>query len=186
MKRAAAPLVVLVASLVAVWACAGNRPGETPSPGAEVAPRDTITGTVRRVGSTPFVRTVVDAGERTLRVVGPLEPEIRRLAGARVLATGERVDDDEPGEALRAEEYSILAVDGAEPEVGVLRTSDEGAYYLETEPGGRYSLAGVPEGLRGLVGAKVWIVFGEGGAVRMYGLLREPEPSGGGGESPDS
>lgn len=187
-RSAAVPSLALAGLLAALVACAGgNRPAsEGPgSQGAEAAPPDTIEGTVRRVGSTPFVRTVVDAGERALRVVGPLEAELRRLAGARVRATGERADDEEPGEALRVGEYRILAVDGAEPEVGVLRASDGGGYHLETEAGDRVPLAGVPEGLRRRVGAKVWIVTGRGGAVQMYGILREAgEGEGEGGSQP--
>lgn len=165
-----APAVVGVL-LLGLVACSGS---PTPDDGApEAAAPDSVRGTVRQVGNTPFVRTVVE-GSDTVTVTGDLETEISRLSGARVLVTGTLARGDHPGPSLEAASYEILSVDGREPVVGVLDEDDEG-FYLDTGEGDPVRLRAVSSGLADRVGAKVWVVTGDDGSVRRYGILRPPE-----------
>lgn len=152
-------------------ACAGSPDPQEGSP--SVAAPDTVTGSVRQVGNSPFVRTVVE-GDDTVTVTGDLEPEIRRLSGARVQVTGTLDSGDGPGPALEAAAYEILSVDGRRPEVGILR-SDGDATYLVREGEDDLRLRAVSSGLASRTGAKVWVVTGEDGTVQRYGILRPPE-----------
>lgn len=166
---AAAALLLLAA---ATTGCAGSPGPEDGSP--SVTAPDTVTGSVRQVGSSPFVRTVVE-GSDTATVTGDLESEISRLSGARVQVIGTLASSGErPGPELEAAAYEILSVDGRRPEVGVLR-SDGDATYLVREGEDDLRLRAVSSGLAGRTGAKVWVVTGEDGAVQRYGVLRPPE-----------
>lgn len=136
---------------------------------------DSITGTVRQVGNTPFTRIIVEGDDAALRITGELEEEVGRLVGARVLVVGSRVEGDEPGPTLQAAGYEILSVDGATPRVGTLDHEAGEGYRLLAEDGEALPLRGVPDGLGARVGAKVWIVLGDGGAVQRYGILRDAE-----------
>lgn len=146
--------------------------------GDAMAAADSVTGTVRQVGSTPFTRIVVEGDTASTRIAGDLEEEIGRLVGARVLVVGTEADDDEPGPALEAAGYEILSVDGETPRVGTLRHEAGEGYRLVIGDGEALPLRGVPDGLGGRVGAKVWIVLGDDGAVQRYGILREAEDTG--------
>lgn len=152
--------------------------GRAPDTGREesgpgVAP-DTLEGTVRQVGSTPFQRTVIRGEEASAAVTGPYEEEIARLVGARVRVVGAYVEGGGPARELEVSGYEVLSVDGETPAVGLLRHGADRGYYLETADGEEVSLAGVPERLRGMVGAKIWVVRGEEGGVLRYGVLKEP------------
>lgn len=161
-----APFLAAAALLAA---CGGSAP---PGDGAPATAADTVVGTVRQVGSAPFSRTVVE-GTDTVTVEGPGEPEVARLTGARVRVTGRLSTGEYPGPTLDVTDYTVLSVDGERPEVGVLRSDDEGLYL---ERGGErpLRLRAVTSGLRERVGAKVWVVTAEDGAVRRYGILRPP------------
>lgn len=164
-----------LAGLAASAAC--SRQVKVESGPSDSIPGDTVSGTVRQVGSTPFIRTVVESGDRSVQVVGPYEEEIARLAGARVRAVGEIEEgsgDQAMGPRLRASGYTILSVDGDTPRVGYLRQSDAGDFFLRTEDGDRVPLTSVSAALAEKVGAKVWVVTRDGGAVTRYGVLREP------------
>lgn len=172
-RTGAAPSAGAAGALVLflLGACAGSPRPDDASPAR--ATRDTVRGIVRQVGSQPFVRTVVE-GSDTVTVTGRLEAELSRLSGARVLVFGTLSTDGYPGPTLEADGYGILSVDGRTPDVGVLREDEEGFYLLR--PGGeRMRLRAVSSGLAGRVGAKVWVVTGEDGAVQRYGILRPPD-----------
>lgn len=169
LARASAGALLL--GLAGLVACSGS---PEPDDGAPlVSAPDTVRGSVRQVGSSPFVRTLVE-GADTVTVTGDLESEISRLSGARVLVTGTLDTDDYPGPKLRAVSYRILSVDGHEPAVGVLAEDGEG-FYLERPDAEPVRLRAVSSGLAGRVGAKIWAVTGEDGSVRRYGILRPPE-----------
>lgn len=146
---------------------------------AMAAAPDSITGTVRQVGNTPFTRIIVEGDDASLRITGELEEEVGRLVGARVRVVGSRVEGEEPGPTLQAAGYEILSVDGATPRVGTLDHEAGEGYRLLAEDGETLPLRGVPDGLGARVGAKVWIVLGDGGAVQRYGILRDAEDAGG-------
>lgn len=160
---------------VAVRPDTARSPGDadtTPAPSADRpgASIDTVRGQVRLVGSTPFVRTVVE-GSDTVTVTGRWEPEIGRLSGARVAVVGPVTTSGYPGPTMEARRYELLAVDGERPAVGVLQRDDD-SFYLETAAGDSLRLEAVPASFGDLAGAKLWVVTGEAGAVRRYGVLR--------------
>lgn len=160
----------LTAAIVALCACAPQG-GMESGPGAAA---DTVEGTVRQVGNTPFVRTVVAGEDASVTIAGDLSEELARAAGARVRAWGRYAEDGGPGRELQAEGYEIVAVDGVEPTVGILRDEPPRGYYIETGGGDEVSVSGVPGGLEGQAGAKIWAVLGEHGGIQRYGILREP------------
>jgi hypothetical protein len=167
-------VAAVVAGLALTAACSQkNQMDEDPT-----AAPDSVTGTVRQVGNTPFTRIIVEGEDASLRVTGDLEEEVSRLVGARVLVVGSRVEGEGPEPALQAAGYEILSVDGATPRVGTLDHEAGEGYRLLTEDGEALPLRGVPDGLGARLGAKVWIVLGDGGAVQRYGILREPEDAG--------
>lgn len=145
-------------------------------PAADTAGSDTVSGVVRQVGNTPFVRTIVEGDAGSVQVVGPYEAEIARLVGARVRVVGQREGSGSGamGPRLRASGYTILAVDGDRPQVGYLQQSDGGDFYLRTEDGSQVPLTSVSSALAEKVGAKIWVVTSDAGAVVRYGILREP------------
>lgn len=169
---------VLVAALAPAVLLAGcgskNQAGED-----SMAAGDSITGTVRQVGNAPFTRIVVEGENRSVQITGSLEEEIAHLVGARLRVVGEPSEGEIPGDVLEATGYEIFSVDGETPRVGILRHTAGEGYRLATESGEEVALQGVPDGLGTRVGAKVWILVGEGGAVQRYGILRMPEDAGG-------
>lgn len=169
--RAAAAGAAFVLAGALLPGCGSSSPPDDGSPGA--APPDTAVGTVRQVGNTPFTRTVVE-GTDTVTVDGRLAEEVARLSGARVRVTGTLSTGQYPGPTLDVADYEILSVDGDRPEVGVLRADGEGPY-LDREGDDPLRLRAVGSGLRGQVGAKVWVVTGQDGVVQRYGILRPPE-----------
>lgn len=175
MNRTAGAALFLVLAAGAGTACA--RQVRVESGPADSAATDTVTGTVRQVGNTPFVRTIIEDSAGAVRIVGPYEAEISRLVGARVRAVGvldSASRNRAMGPDLRASGYTILSVDGDRPAVGYLRRSDAGDFFLRTEAGDEIPLSSVSTALAGRVGAKVWVVTNAQGAVLRYGILKEP------------
>ncbi|MDP2479021.1 MAG: hypothetical protein Q8W51_02685 [Candidatus Palauibacterales bacterium] len=175
MIRTVRTALVLLLATGGPAACA--RQARVESGPADSAATDTATGTVRQVGNTPFVRTIVEDPSGAVRIVGPYESEISRLVGARVQAVGV-IDSASRGRAmgpdLRASGYTILSVDGDRPTVGYLRRSDAGDFFLRTEEGHDVPLSSVSSALADQVGAKVWVVTNAQGAVARYGILKRP------------
>lgn len=171
-------LLAVLALLAVAAACAreGHRIDTTPARTVGVPGPDTVSGIVRRVGSIPFVRTLVGEGEEAVAVVGEYEGEVGRLTGAEVRVTGEARTGG-LGAELRATSYEILSVDGERPHVGVLARDAEG-YRLEGPEGASLALRAVPESYAQLVGARLWVVTDDDGVVIRYGVLRGPEESG--------
>lgn len=158
-----------VTTLAAIGCSPQNEMESTP--GAE-AVADTVTGTVRRVGNEPFVRTVVQ-GNDTLFVSGDWEPEIATLAGAEVMIVGTRTTGDMPGEYMEVAEYTIVSVDGDVPAVGTLESDDEGRFIRKSD-GEIVRLTAISPELADREGAKVWVVVSESGAVQRYGIIAAP------------
>lgn len=166
---------VLVPAVLLAGCSQKNRAEEDP-----MAAGDSVTGTVRQVGSTPFTRIVVEGEDASAQITGPLEEEIGRLVGARVRVVGTAAEEEEgPDGALEATGYEILSVDGATPRMGILRHTRGEGYHLVAEDGEEVALEGVPDGLGTRVGAKVWVVLSDVGSVQRYGILRMPEDDGG-------
>lgn len=149
---------------------APRRPMTTPSsPGASQRPAaDTVRGTIAVVGSFPVTSVVVrPAGGRDVTITGPLAREIRRAAGADVWISGTRT-----AEGIEAGRYVVRAVDGDAVVDGTVAL--EGDRLVLVTPQGRRPIARPPEALRGMVGARVWLVGPLDGTIASYGVLREP------------
>lgn len=157
-------------ALSAACAHEGDRMETAPATIGRPGP-DTITGRVRRAGSVPFVRTLVEEEGEAVAVTGERESEVARLAGARVRVSGKRTEGP-MGPELRATSYAILSVDGEVPEVGILRREADG-WRLVRGPGDTLALRVVPESFAELAGARIWLVL-ERGAVTRHGVLRRP------------
>lgn len=141
------------------------------SPEAEVV-ADTVTGTVRRVGNDPFVRTMVQ-GDDTVFVAGDWEAEVATLAGAQVMIVGSFTSGDMPGRYMDVTEYSIIGVDGDVPMVGRLESDDDGFYI--SMPGDEVPrLSALSPELAAQEGAKVWVVVTDEGVVQRYGIIAAP------------
>lgn len=158
-----------------VLACAGtgDRVPSTPSATVGLPGPESVRGVVRQVGNLPFARTVVQGEEGAAAVVGPYEPELRRLVGANVRVTGEPATDAGLGPTLRVTSYEIESIDGARPAVGILRRED-GQWRLEGAEGALLPLPAVPPELAEAAGGRVWVLTDAAGAVYRYGVLRPP------------
>lgn len=123
------------------------------------------------VGST--FTTLSVPGRGAIGVVGVLEPEVRRLAGARVRVQGP-AGAGFPGEAVDVRSYLLLEVNGERPYVGVLTRSGQ-ALALEQSPTERIVVSVGPLGLEDNVGAKVWLTgtMSAGSLqVQSFGVIR--------------
>lgn len=159
-------------ALVGVALAACTRQARVESGPASVA--DTVVGTVRQVGNTPFVRTVVEGEDTSVTVAGGYEEELARAAGARVRVWGRPAEGEGPGRNMEVTGYEIVSVDGRRPTVGRLHHESGRGYFVRTGEGEEVALAGVPDDLGGRVGAKIWVILGDNGGVQRYGILREP------------
>lgn len=169
--RGSVPSAAAAGMILVLAACGANRGGG----GGEVpVVSDTLEGTVRTVGSTPFTRTVVEGDSIAATVTGSLADELTRLTGARVRVVGSPDEGEFPGPAMAVESYELLSVDGDEARVGILRHETGTGYRLATGEGEAIPLRGVPTGLGAAVDGKVWVVLGPEGGVLRYGILREP------------
>jgi hypothetical protein len=111
-------------------------------------------------------------GRGPMTLVGPLEPELRRLGGATVSVAGGLAAS--PPNAFTVSRYDVVSVDGARPAVGTLMNRDGGVWLAGQDT---VRLTSVPAALQGKSGAKVWIVGRRTGSeltVQSYGVLREP------------
>ena len=173
--RLRAPAVVsptaLAAALVAVACGAEPALSDGLALVGEMGPEE-LEGRVRRVGSQPFSRTVIesDDGDATL-VVGPFAPEIGRLAGARVRVTGHFEPGEVLGPTLAASSYEIVSVDGDRPIVGTLG-SDEDGFFLKSR-GQVFRLSVVSDRLAARSGVFLWVVLDGNEGVARYGILRD-------------
>ena len=163
--------IALATITVATTAACSPQNEVDSSPGAEVA-TDTVTGTVRRIGNDPFVRTVVQ-GDDTVFVSGDWESEVATLAGAQVTIVGSYTTGDMPGTYMEVTSYEIVSVDGDVPYVGVLESDDDG-FYLSMDGDEVPRLTALSPELAEQKGGKVWVVVTEEGVVQRYGIIAAP------------
>ncbi len=129
-------------------------------------------GKVVITGSEPATSVQLVGTEGNLELVGDLEPELRRLAGATLAVQGS-LQGQRPVRRLEVENYEIREIDGEAPSTGVLQSRD-GELWLAGRD--TLKLVDAPEALQAKAGAKVWIVGTRSGselAVRSYGVIRE-------------
>jgi hypothetical protein len=167
-------------SLIPLLACGRPHPGQeqpgledsADSPGRSRASEE-LTGKLFVTGNEPWTSvTLVPPEGKGITLVGGLEGELARLAGASVGVRGVR-HDGPPVSALHVETYEVLEIDGEVPTVGVVTVKDGTIRLVGHDT---IEVADPPERLRKSEGAKVWIVGQRAGdrlAVQSYGILRE-------------
>jgi hypothetical protein len=131
-----------------------------------------LRGKVVVTGSEPSTFVMLVGNEGNVELVGDLEPEMRRLAGAGLLVRGS-LQGSRPGQTLEVRDYEIMDIDGEVPSTGVLRNQN-GRLWLTGKD--TLELSGVPEALGEKDGAKVWIVGQRSGSsltVQSYGIIKE-------------
>ncbi len=143
---------------------------DQPEPGAETGELNTVVGTVRVAGSTPFEQVLIEPEGMTragVEVRGAYREELIRLSGAEVRATGTY-----SATRLIVSDYEILEIAGHKPVVGILELT-EGGPYVRTSGGKMVGIIGAPEELLGQQGGKVWVILDSSGVVKGYGVIRE-------------
>ncbi|HEX5438507.1 MAG TPA: hypothetical protein VFW98_15245 [Gemmatimonadaceae bacterium] len=136
-----------------------------------------LTGTVVVTGTDVARYTTLRIeGKPVVTLVGPLEPELRRLGAATVRVTGEDAGSGPAGRRLAVGEYEVLSINGERPYVGVLLVQDDRlalATASDTLP-----LSAAPQALRQHAGAKLWVTgqrTDTGVELQSYGVIR-PNP----------
>jgi hypothetical protein len=128
------------------------RPGDPPrqvDPPPPAVRTDGVRGRVVASGTGPVPMTTLNVdGSGSLIITGALEPELRRLAGATIVARG--VVAGETRRTIRVESYEVVEIDGERPVVGVVLSGDRLDTGTET-----LSILGAPAEMR--PGARVWI-----------------------------
>ena len=150
---------------------------DTASAAPRATPSETVlTGKVGAVGlaMSPVTSLAIEGGGRAMTLVGPLEPELRRLGSATVWVSGSPVSGP-PNATFSVTRYGIVSIDGAKPLVGVVMTRD-GATWLATESD-TVKLGKAPAELAAKNGAKVWVIVRRSGnelTTQTYGVIRDP------------
>ena len=150
--------------------------GDTATASPRAMPSETmLTGKVAAVGlaMSPVTSLEIE-GARATTLVGPLEPELRRLGSATVWVSGSPVSGP-PNATFSVTRYGIVSIDGAKPLVGVVMMRD-GATWLATESD-TVKLGKVPADLAAKSGAKVWVIVRRTGdelTTQSYGVIRDP------------
>jgi len=153
-----------------------NPAAATPAPASvpTATPSETVLmGKVTAGGlaSDPMTSLAID-GAKPAILLGPLEPELRRLGSATVSVAGAPASS--PPGAFTVTRYEIISIDGARPLVGTL-LDRASAQWLATERD-TVRLTSVPADLTANAGSKVWIVGRRNGAdlvVQTFGVIRE-------------
>jgi len=130
---------------------------------------DSLRGTVEVVGSEPAtsVALLMDGGARAVTLEGE-RPLLDRLAGLEVAVWGAPV---RPG-VFRVERVAVRAAGGVAAVDGVLAREGAG-WVLRTGDGRRRAIPRLPEALRGMPGARVWIA-GPLDHPDSFGVIKEP------------
>lgn len=181
-------VVALAVGVVGV-ACSRSRPPkpvgssdpppaarDTATPTPRALPSETVlTGKVGAVGlAIAPVTSLQVEGSKAMTLVGPMEPELRRLGSATVWVAGSPVAGP-PNATFSVTRYGIVSIDGAKPLVGIVITRD-GATWLATETD-TVKLGKAPAELAAKSGAKVWVIVRRAGdeiTTQSYGVIRDP------------
>ena len=151
------------------WACARPAPQDTApaiSSSAEYRGKVVITGSEQSTS----VRLVGDSGN--VELVGALQPELRRLSGAGVVARGS-LQGSRPIQTLDVSDYEIADIDGEAPTTGVLQ-AENGRILLAGKD--TLELVEPPAALAEKTGAKAWVVGSRTGSrlsVQSFGIIRD-------------
>ncbi|HSM35812.1 MAG TPA: hypothetical protein VK837_05375 [Longimicrobiales bacterium] len=162
--------------LLVLTACANAEPDD---PAPPVGATRAITGTPAVVGTDVQSWVQFQGDGETVRIVGPLTPEISALQSYRVRIVGDTVDDPGPVQAFHVIQYDLLEVGGETPVVGTLLRVGSDFWIAEPDSvgGERLQLIGVPAAIGADTGGKIWVVGDRGTSqirVRTYGVIRGP------------
>ena len=152
------------------WGCSRPAPpnaAPATSSSAEYRGKVVITGSEQSTS----VRLVGDSGN--VELVGALQPELRRLTGAGVVARGS-LQGSRPIQTLDVSDYEIADIDGEVPVSGVLQ-AENGRILLAGKD--TLELVDPPAALAEKTGAKAWIVGSRSGSrlsVQSFGIIRDP------------
>lgn len=131
---------------------------------------DSVRGVIRLLGSEPARQPVLQvAGETApMMLSGMATSGLQRLEGADVVVLGLQVS---PRDIVVAE-YIVRGMKGVPAYDGVLQVGESGYALVLSDGSGSKRFASLPEPLRGLSGARVWIAVPEGDAApRAYGII---------------
>jgi hypothetical protein len=159
-------------------AAAPVAPAPTPSPPARRpatpgAAADTARGTVQLVGTALEQRVVVATSGGQLGIAGPLAPMIERLQGMELWVQGPITALEGrsiPRRQISPERFEVRGVAGVPAIDGTLR-DDAGVYLVVSNTNDRTRLTTVPDGLRALVGKRVWVTRAPDGGVAAFGEI---------------
>lgn len=145
-----------------------------PAARAVTAAETVATGVVRMVGADPFAQVVLESPEGHVALMGALRDEFGALAGAtvRVVGAPEPAQPEPPERAIAVRSYEIVSIAGSKPLVGTLLVRGE-LVWLEADR--VYRLDGVPDRVKQLSGARLWVVGHVADSVihvASYGIIR--------------
>jgi hypothetical protein len=159
-----------VFSVLSILLAACSRAGSTDTAQAPAREAE-YRGKVVVTGTEPATSVQLVGSDGNLELVGTLEPELRRLAGASLAVQGS-LQGQRPMLRLDVKDYEITEIDAEVPSTGVLQRRDDGLWLAGKDT---LKLVGASE-LGSKQGAKVWIVGRRSGGtleVQSYGIIRE-------------
>ncbi|MFL5537951.1 MAG: hypothetical protein ACJ8J0_03120 [Longimicrobiaceae bacterium] len=161
--------LALLPCALAALACARGAPAA--GSGAASPAADTLRGTVEVVGSEPAtsIALLLDGGARAVTLEGE-RPLLDRLAGLEVAVWGAPVRAG----VFRVERVAVRASGGVAAVDGVLVRAAGGGWVLAMEEGRRLPLPHLPEALRGMAGARVWLAGPLDRPPDSFGVVRGP------------
>lgn len=165
--------LLLAPAALALAVCAREpRPSAAGSAGP-AAVDDTLRGRVEVVGSDPgtWVVLQLDGGRRAVTLLGE-RALLLRLAGLEVVVWGE--PDARPN-TLALHRVEVRADNGVPAFDGVLEQRG-GGWVLVTHDGRAHPIAHLPDDLRGMAGARVWLAGAPGQSLQSFGIIRESAP----------
>lgn len=131
---------------------------------------DSMQGTIQLIGTAPALQPVLKVSglSAPIAMTGLAASGLQRLEGAEIVVTGLRTGPRD----IVVSEYVVRRMHGVQAYDGTLN-ADGGSYSLTLSDGsGKKWLSSVPESLRGMSGARVWVTFADGSSVpRSYGLI---------------
>ncbi len=131
---------------------------------------DSIKGTIRLIGDAPAVQPVLqtDRSSAPVMMSGMATNGMQRLEGAEIVVYGLKTS---PRDIVVAD-FAVISVHGTPAFDGILNSDTDGFSITLSDGSGRKRLTAVPEALRELAGARVWVSVADGGSVpRSYGYI---------------
>lgn len=159
---------LLLSCALAALACARGAPAAGSAPAAPAA--DSLRGTLEVVGSEPAtsVALLLDGGARAVTLEGE-RPLLDRLAGLEVAVWGALVRAG----VFRVDRVAVRASGGVAAVDGVLAREGAG-WVLVTEEGRHLPVPHLPQALRGMAGARIWLAGPLDRPPNSSGVIRGP------------